>query len=77
MKKIALEAHFITPGLEPYLLPAMPAVSDKARKHLLSLLSDQRPQHDAAGAQAAALAPELVEADASRLENSSRASSGS
>jgi len=40
MKKIALEEHFITPGLEPYLLPAMPAVSDEARDHLLAVLSD-------------------------------------
>jgi len=40
MQKIALEEHFITPALEPYLLPSIPAVSDKSRAHLLSLLSD-------------------------------------
>ena len=40
MKKIALEEHFITPSLQPYLLPAIPAVSDAARKQLLAALSD-------------------------------------
>jgi len=59
MKKIALEEHFITPGLEPYLLPAMPAVSDKARKHLLSLLSNFGEKRlvamDAAGVEVAVL----------------------
>jgi 2,3-dihydroxybenzoate decarboxylase len=40
MNKIALEEHFITQSLEPYLLPAMPAVSDEARKQLLAELSD-------------------------------------
>jgi len=59
MKKIALEEHFITPGLEPYLLPAMPAVSDDSRKHLLALLSDFGDQRlaamDAAGVGVAVL----------------------
>lgn len=40
MNKIALEEHFITQSLEPYLLPAMPAVSDESRKQLLAQLSD-------------------------------------
>jgi hypothetical protein len=31
MHKIALEELFITPALEPYLLPAIPAVSDKTQ----------------------------------------------
>lgn len=59
MHKIALEEHFITPSLEPYLLPALPAVSDKARKHLLALLSDFGEQRlsamDAAGVDTAVL----------------------
>jgi 2,3-dihydroxybenzoate decarboxylase len=59
MSKIALEEHFITPSLEPYLLPAMPAVSDDGRKQLLAQLSDFGEQRlaamDAAGVDVAVL----------------------
>lgn len=59
MRKFALEEHFITAGLEPYLLPAIPAVSDDARKQLLSQLSDFGSQRlaamDAAGVDIAVL----------------------
>jgi 2,3-dihydroxybenzoate decarboxylase len=52
MIKIALEEHFITPGLLPYLLPAIPAVSDAGRKQLLTQLSDFGDQRLAAMDQA-------------------------
>lgn len=52
MNKIALEEHFITPDLLPYLLPAMPAVSDVGRKQLLSRLCDFGEQRLAAMDQA-------------------------
>lgn len=59
MKKIALEEHFITPSLKPYLLPAMPAVSDTARDQLLARLSDFGEQRfaamDAAGVEISVL----------------------
>lgn len=59
MQKIALEEHFITEPLLPYLLPAMPAVSDAGRKHLLGSLTDFGEQRlkamDAAGVDIAVL----------------------
>lgn len=59
MNKIALEEHFIVPDLVPYLVPAMPAVSDEARARLLSALSDFGDQRlaamDAAGVDIAVL----------------------
>jgi len=59
MQKIALEEHFITEPLLPYLLPAMPAVSDEGRKQLLGCLTDFGEQRlkamDAAGVDIAVL----------------------
>ncbi|MEW6255154.1 MAG: amidohydrolase family protein [Pseudomonadota bacterium] len=40
MKKIALEEHFIVPGLEDRLIEGMPAVTAGAQRQLVDLLSD-------------------------------------
>jgi 2,3-dihydroxybenzoate decarboxylase len=40
MKKIALEEHFIVPGLESHLMSAMPKVSPEEAKILVALMSD-------------------------------------
>ncbi|WP_237354002.1 amidohydrolase family protein [Xanthobacter sp. YC-JY1] len=40
MKKIALEEHFITPGLEPHMRAAMPRVSAEGAEHLTQLMLD-------------------------------------
>lgn len=40
MKKIALEEHFITPGLEPHMRAAMPRISTEAADLLSQLMLD-------------------------------------
>ncbi|GAB4064186.1 amidohydrolase family protein [Ancylobacter sonchi] len=40
MNKIALEEHFITPGLEPHMRAAMPKLSPESADHLCQLMLD-------------------------------------
>ncbi|MCB4771332.1 amidohydrolase family protein [Ancylobacter sp. Lp-2] len=40
MNKIALEEHFITPGLEPHMRAAMPKLSAESADHLSQLMLD-------------------------------------
>lgn len=74
MKKVALEEHFIVPGLEDRLVEAMPVVTPEVQRTLVDLLSDLGERRiaamDAAGIEISVLSisgPGVqVEPDASR-----------